>query len=303
MNATSGNPFSFNPTKLILAECTIGVAVNSLLLIVIIRNPLRNLRKRSWLTITNLAVADLLTSAATMLLSHYDMEERKEEGNILTLKFSYAFIHIGYSASFFMLLLFSIEVYIATKNPLHCHLILTRNKVLWASAGFWLLAVLIGSSHFWSDAYPMEIIIICIGVLELAVVVVIILRILVILNVRKSRRHIADQIQSGSHTSRLTVTFLLLFVVYMITAFPYFVIEQIHFLSHSKPEWKINFEHDFIVYYLPIAYVNFMVNPLIYAWRMPDYRRALVALVTCRKRLKRAPNVVVERGSLTLNST
>ena len=157
--------------------------------------------------------------------------------------------------------LFSIEVYIATKNPVHCYLILTRNNVSVASFGIWLAAIMIGSSQFWTDRFPFEILIACVGVLEVGVLVVIIIRILVVLNVRKSQRHIADYLTRD----RLTVTFLLLFVVYMIAAFPYAVAEQAHFLSHSKPEWKINFEHDFIVYYLPIFYINFMVNPLIYA--------------------------------------
>ena len=102
---------------------------------------------------------------------------------------------------------------------------------------------------------------------------------------RRNRREIGQFMTEGSQTDNgLTVSFLLLFVVYLVTAFLYFVVEQVHMLWHMKPEWNVSFDHAAITYAQPLAYINYVINPLIYAYRMPDYRNSLISLVTCRKR-------------------
>ena len=286
MNKTptdTGDLYPFNPIPAVLTESIIGAILNSLLLIVIIRNPLKNLRKRGCLTITSLAIADLIANVGTIGLCFYDNEEREDPKYFWPVKSYYAIVHAGFSASFFMLFLLSIEVYIVTRYPLTAHLKLTKRKTLWAIILLWLAAVILASSNFWQNDYPLVVMIVVVIALEIAVMGVLIFRILVILNVRRNRREIA-QLMPGSQTDNgLTVSFLLLFVVYLVTAFPYFVVEQVHFLWHIKQDWNISFDHAAIAYTAPLAHINYLINPLIYAYRMPDYRNGLISLVTCRK--------------------
>lgn len=284
MNTTpteSGDPFPFDPIPAVLAESIIGVLLNSLLLIVIIRNPLKNLRKRGCLTITSLAIADLLSNIGSIGLCFYD--DRENPKYFWPVKSYYAIAHAGFTASFFMLFLLSIEVYIVTRYPLTAHLKLNKRKTLWIIILLWLAAVVLASSNFWQNDYPFETFIIVVFALEIAVMAVLLFRVLIILNVRRNRREIA-QLMPGSQTDNgLTVSFLLLFVVYLVTAFPYFVVEQVHLLWHIKPDWNISFDHAAIAYTAPLAHINYFINPLIYAYRMPDYRNGLISLVSCRK--------------------
>ena len=53
-----------------LVECALGIISNSLLLLLTYSNPLNNLRKSSWITITNLALADLLTSILSIFFCY-----------------------------------------------------------------------------------------------------------------------------------------------------------------------------------------------------------------------------------------
>ncbi len=278
------DPFSFNPAPIVLAECIFGVVVNSLLLIIIIRNPLRNLRKRGCLTITSLAIADLISNVGSIGLCFYDSKSRQDPANFWPVKSYYATVHIGFSASFLMLFLLSVEVYIITKYPLTAHLMLTRRRTVWIIIVLWLVSMLIASSNFWTSDYPFAVFIVVLSVLEISVMAVITFRVLVILNMRRNRREIARLMPQGSaNDNGLTVSFLLLFVVYLVTAFPYLVAEQVHLLWHAKPEWNISFNHDVIVYILPLVHINYLINPIIYAYRIPDYRNGLISLLTCRK--------------------
>jgi hypothetical protein len=282
--------YSFNTTPIVLAECIFGVVVNFLLLITIIRDPLKNLRKRGFLTITNLAIADLISNVGGIGLCFYDNKARLDPANFWPVKSYYAIVHVGFSASFLMLFLLSVEVYIFTKFPLTAHLMLTKRRKVWIIMFLWLASFLIASSNFWSSEYPFSVFIVVLFVLEVAVMAVIIFRVLVILNMRRNRREIARLMPEGSANDHgLTISFLLLFVVYLVTAFPYLVAEQVHFLWHTKPEWNISFNHDVIAYSTPLLHINYLINPIIYAYRMPDYRNSLIALLACRKPTHGAP--------------
>ena len=283
----SVNEYPFNLAPVMLTECIIGVLLNSLLLIVIIRNPLKNLRKRGCGTITSLGIADLVTNLGGIGLCFYDYKSRGDLVNPCAwpVKLLFAIVHAGFSASFFMLFLLSVEVYIVTRYRLTAHIKLTKRKKVWAIIFLWLTAIFLGISNFWREDYLRLVFLILSPVVEIAVMTVIIFRILVILNMRRNRREIGQFMTEGSQTDNgLTVSFLLLFIVYLVTAFPYFVVEQVHMLWHMKPEWNVSFDHAAIAYAQPLAYINYVINPLIYAYRMPDYRNSLISLLTCRKR-------------------
>ena len=196
-NNTPTNPvneYPFNLAPVMLTECIIGVLLNFLLLIVIICNPLKNLRKRGCGTITSLAIADLVTNVGGIGLCFYDY---KSPGDLVNpwawpVKLLFAIVHAGFSASFFMLLLLSVEVYIVTRYRLTAHIKLTKRKKVWAIILLWLAAIFLGFSNFLREDYLRLVFLILSPVVEIAVMTVIIFRILIILNMRRNRREIGQ---------------------------------------------------------------------------------------------------------------
>ena len=80
---------------------------------------------------------------------------------------------------------------------------------------------------------------------------------------------------------KLTVVVLLLVGILGLTVLPYLLASQISlgytlFCQCNEPQLLTKF----VNYYFPIELLNFAVNPLVYAWRLPQYRRSLRYLFT-----------------------
>ena len=90
-------------------------------------------------------------------------------------------------------------------------------------------------------------------------------------NVVKSKEKI-----SCSQQDKLTAVVLLLVGILALTVLPYLLASQIQigyliFCKCRPPKVLMNFTH----YFFPVELLNFAVNPLVYAWRLPQYRRSL----------------------------
>ena len=257
-----------------------GVIFNGLLVIVIILDPLRILRKGAWVTIINLAFADLLTSVGTGLLSKIDLLPLNGHSQIiLTLNWINLVQNTGVSASFFLLTLLTVETYVITKFPLHRKLILTRKKVSVACTCTWLVAILLGALPFYAGENSSQIYIAWIGILELSVAILVFFKILVILEIIKSRRSFLNS-RNNVRQKTIAKTVISLNIILVVTALPYFVGKQLEFLARLKIVGGNYLFRNFSYYYLPVASVNFIVNPVFYAWRLPDYRNTLKAIFT-----------------------
>ncbi|XP_028402616.1 cholecystokinin receptor type A-like [Dendronephthya gigantea] len=95
-------------------------------------------------------------------------------------------------------------------------------------------------------------------------------------NIMKSKE------KSGpSQQDKLTAVVLLLVGILAVTILPYLLASQIIlgyviFCKCPPPQVLLLFHY----YYLPIELLNFAVNPLVYAWRLPQYRRSLRYMCT-----------------------
>ena len=108
---------------------------------------------------------------------------------------------------------------------------------------------------------------------------------------RKKFLHVAQNILKTREKSRniqqenkLTAVVLLLVGVLALTVLPYLLASQIIvayyiFCKCPVPEGLMKFS----IIYFPIELLNFAVNPLIYAWRLPQYRRTLKYLCARRQ--------------------
>ena len=267
-----------------LVECALGIISNSLLLFLTYSNPLNNLRKSSWITITNLAVADLLTSILSIFFCHPVYELALLPERDIQHACTEVLLHIGYASSFFLLMLFAIERYIAIKHPFESGNILTRKRIFlacllcWAAAIGCALPIILRSQEFIIALY---------GILEFSALVMILFQVLIIKGIKEASRHLEDGSTRKAHMKNVSTTIVILILVLMVTTFPYFIAKQVEFLYRDYPNlFTGKVARLFPYYYFPIACLNFIVNPFIYALRLPDYRNALRELLN-RKLLKR----------------
>ena len=226
MNTT---PFDLS-LSMVLSQSITGLMLNSILLVVITRNPPTKLRKRGCLNIRSSAIADLITNVGNIGLCLYPGEARDDPNNMWPVKSYYIIAHAGFTAAFFMLFLLSIEVYILRRYPLTAHLKLTKRKTLWVIILLWLAAFAVASSNSRQrqNYYPDTILIIHAIGLMIAVTAVLMFRVVVLLmNLRRYRGKIA-QLPKGLKTdNRLTGLFLLLLFVYVVSMLPYITLRSL----------------------------------------------------------------------------
>ena len=261
---------------------------NALLIMAIIIDPLRTLRKGAWLTILNLAFADLLTTAAAIILYSIPRLQIKLSHRLLWNFIFEVVLNSGYSASFFFLTLWNMEVFVITKYPLHCKSILTKTKVRIACALAWLMGTAMGCLAFVKQfELCMKLLVAWIGILELAVLIQVIFKILIIMAIVKGRKSLSNSYKSGKHNN-VAKTVIILNAVLMLTAFPYFISLQIWYVSRLGVIDIPVFMNQFAQYYFPVGLINGVVNPFVYAWRLPDYRRTLLACLRKRRSSSRS---------------
>ena len=259
-----------------LVECAIGIIVNTLLLVVIISNPLNNLRKSSWVTISNLALADLLTSVTSIPFFKPEII-----ANVTAEFWANASFFMGHSSSFFFLLLFSVERYVVVKYPIKSHSILTKTRVYVACLTCWGVAITIGGTFLYRGSNQYKLNVLMYGVLELAAVLMIVFTVLLIVEVKAaSRRDVAHKRRVGQARDISMVLIIIVFI-FMVTTFPYFIMKQFEAFARENPR-LFRCKSECPYYYFPVACLNFVVNPFIYAWHLPEYRCAVVALFTKR---------------------
>ena len=183
-----------------------------------------------------------------------------------------------------LLAFFSLQVYAVTKFPYKARHFWTRTKVVLCCVGIWLLAGLLGLNFIFiflhldidkhNNWWTVQAVVWCI-----IVIIQIVLKILTCWEIFKTRRNSGPS-QSSKHR-QITTTVMIMVTIQMFTAFPFVVILQ---LQHDVFSLNPHLLREIMTYFLPIAYLNFCVNPIIYFLRLPDYRSSLLSLCGCRKR-------------------
>ena len=271
----------------------IGAFLNILLIIAFLADPLKVLRRGVWITILNLAFADLISCVANFLdvglISEFDVTDS------MTFRIVRFFLTFGVSASFMLLATLTVETYVVTKYPIKGRVMLTRKKTVILCAMAWFLAMPLGLSniaYLFTDNFSrlMKIYIAQIAVLELTVIIQVILKVLIICEIMKSRRNInthqqQQQQRRNNKHKEIAKTIIILNVILIVTALPYLVSKQLEFIWKLRVVGEDQLLWRFSNYYEPIAAINYLANPILYALRLPDYRRTLRAPFTKCKSL------------------
>lgn len=290
-------------TTMIISLC--GIISNCFLLVVFAADPLRCLRNISSGLILNLCIADFLTAIMIFLwtTTHWNWASEKF-GQIV-----FCLVWFGYSASFLTIALLSLERYIVIRHIWSADTIITKRRTTYAVAMIWLISAV---SFIRLDHEKLSIhMFILSSIFELCVLVVIIFYIK-LWAIR--RRHDALQEHRAliKRENRLTKVVFTLIVLLVLTTLPLiFLYQLLHGLLLFCGSHCIDKEMRYIpVYLTPVFAVNFALNPAIYGWRLPKYRRsfsALCAIITRRPARQKLDKIEVkkrnETQSLEMNAT
>ena len=271
-----------------LTELIVIVLINLFTLATFARN--RHLRKRSTYLVINLTIADSLLGVAAVLLTI--LESRiLESHNILGEHFNwYAFLYLTLdslfpAASLANLSLISLERLHATIYPFrHC---LISEQVYFTVITFsWLLALLF--------AFMMAILVVLRAQFTLffyifasycfiTVLIITVSYVIIILNVKSSPQ--SNIFGSKLLTEKkLSITLFVMTVASFLTILPWAVWVAIssNIWCELSPAITYRFHLTFSALYL----CNSIVNPIIYALRMQEFRKAASKVCCCRESMR-----------------
>ena len=277
-----------------LTECVAIVTLNVITIIVFIKN--RYLRKRSTYLVTNLAVADMFVGGIATYDLFFEVGAKCNMWRYISAEHWADYVLVTLLRFFTLSSLtniaaISVERLHATLRPFRHRLI--KNwvyaliiAVVWATAGLVSIALIVllkfeGSSYH--DYLFIPFVAICLLVICISYATIII----------KVRCGAQPQHHgAASRERKLTMTLLIVTIVSLVLYLP----DMIYHLLNSTTDIisamsKASSErlHDIMNV---LYYGNSLVNPIIYAIRMPEYRSAVLALFRRRPQPQRQVAVI-----------
>ena len=274
----------------VATECVAIVTLNIITIIVFIKN--RNLRKRSTYLVINLAVSDMLVGGVATPDLFYSV------GAVFCNIWKYNLLHpwAGYVqgvlnhlfpySSLINIAAISVERLHATLRPFRHRLIkkwvyALIIAVIWVTTGL-LTNVLFnvkGLNYYFflrNSFIAICLIVICISYAT------------IIIKVRCGAQ--PQHHGAASRERKLTMTLLIVTVISLLLYLPHIIILYLPFTSEFKMSSSMANSVSLAIWVL--FYANSLVNPILYAIRMPEYRSAVLALFRRRPQPQRQVAVI-----------
>ena len=270
-----------------LAESVAIVTLNLCTIIVFIRN--RNLRKRSTYLMINLAVIDMFVGGVVGYQLFYWPGEDCNLWKGQSIEYG-AFIFrevlrngLPYG-SLTNITIIALERVHATFLPFR-HRALKKwvygltIAVVWVTSGltsvFYILLSLFEELQY---AYYLEV-----TFLSICLLIICVCYTSIVIKVRYGAQ--PQHHGAASRERKLTMALLIVTVVSLLLCLPYVVYFFVSFNSKSEMFWSLQFHLGYTMVFLLFA--NSLVNPILYAIRMPEYRSAFLALFRRRAQQQR----------------
>ena len=261
-----------------LAESVAIVTLNLCTIIVFKKN--RNLRKRSTYLVINLAVIDMFAGGSAV----YDFYRVGADCNVWKshsiegweLHILYVLLLLFPNSSLSNIAIIALERMHATFWPLR-HCVLKKSvygiiiAVIWVTAFLSALARIL-LYHFGELSNVYFYLRISLAVMCLLTVFVSYFSIVIKFRYGAQPEHHG----AGRRERKLTNTLLIVTVVSLLLYLPYVVCVLVIFISKSETVWSGPIHLQYAL--LSLFYGNSLVNPILYAIRMPEYRSAFLAL-------------------------
>ena len=272
---------------------SLAILFNGFLLFVLWRNKSPEFRTGTTYVIGNLALADCLTGVAVLF---YIMPFK------VIHKYQVPMVWTTIEASMLNLMVMSVERLLAFTFPFTMPSKPTLKRTFVLIGLIWLVSISCGVAvHFCKDPAQFGLTV----VFEISVLVFLIVHGVIFGYWRRRNRQFRvfsrdfskDTARKMKHSmhSNLTKVVLILILIVIITLLPYMIGLQLLFWSRLKLKPAIN-EADqhriqlFVHYFYPIELINFVANPVVFAWRLKRYRKAFLQAFACLKCLCFARN-------------
>ena len=275
-----------------LVESVAVVTLNLCTIIVFIRN--RNLRKRNTYLVINLAAVDILVGGIAV----YDLFYRPgiycnlwklhsfEVGTFIFILVLTAFFLFG---SLTNITIIALERLHATFRPLK-HRVLKKwvyrliIAVVWVTSGLVSIAFVLLLYFKKTVYYTLSL---YFAYISICLVIICVSYTSIVIKVRCGAQ--PQHHGAASRERKLTMTLLIVTVVSLLLYLPYVVTMLTIVVSKSDILRSLSPPVQFHLYYawLVLCYANSLVNPILYAIRMPEYRSAFLALFRKRPQQQR----------------
>lgn len=282
---------SLTITDFILA--TLTICGNLLLLITILFDPLRCLRTPTTYFIANLAFSDLLIG---LLIGYGNaVDEYLQYADEGKPKWIATVINIGGGATLvsgiWTVIALALDRYVAVTDPLHYSERVTTRRVVLYILLSWLLAMALPVPYLFArQSWPIVLLIFShthftIPVLLLLVVYFRIFRSLSRRRLGLLRLTASISTMTLRHTleseKKTTSTSLVILILFCASFLPFYVkIQILNFCKCLDSKTYRNFS--FVVH--TFLYLSSLMDPFIYAWRVPKFRRSLRECFKIKKR-------------------
>ena len=244
----------------------LSLLINGILLVILYLDPLKKFRTTTSYLIISLTISDFLTGGLAWAYAYNCVD-------------TFCVLHIIFSAtilsSLFMIFFMACERFVAVTYPLQAKSLITRPRIRLFIAANWLASTVLGGlvgglpdpEHKYLE-FSLFIIIVILVLVLVVIYFMIIWR-------TKHRPTISSEamctrgLRIIQREQRLTRALFLLIAVLMVTIVPYFTARTVDtgYFIFSDPIDGL--------YYFPVVLLNFVLNPIIYAWRLQDYRQSL----------------------------
>ena len=272
-----------NIAVLVIGICVI--VINGILLLVMLLDPLKCFRRPSMYFVISLSLSDLFTGIASCMFAMTKYVSSKYFFIIPR-----SVIWASVQNSFVTILLMAIERLIAIRYPIKAKSIITTRRILIAITVTWLISILLGVGVSLPQPYGQYIMFVYL--VECFLIILIMLgiyfRMIVLLRdsfrvfhgkqfTRHSRTQSGQKPAVSTYQRSLNVVVFYLALVLIITVLPHLILGQIYLgydFFYPQKEKPVALQcAPYITF--PVELLNFLLNAVIYVYRLPQFRAAL----------------------------
>jgi len=274
-------------TSLAVLGFILAIAItagNSMLLYTIYKDPRKSLRSAPGFLITNLTVADLLLGLLNLSIVAVRDVYRSQLINMPFLGILKAFMYIVFMTTLFVscntIIVMSATCYVAINQPLEYKTIVTTKRIKICIAVLWIMGLgtcLLPVAGLSQQTFVM------IYLHTHATIPAILLTVIYVKVFRAVARRTRELQQSGydklatkslERERNMVVVVIIILALFYITYMPQYITLHLLYFCNSCQQ-SVTF-HEIDVALSRFVYLSSAINPFVYAWRVPKYRKALI---------------------------
>ena len=274
------NSYEFAYSKLPLITISVlGVALNILLLVAFLKDPLKCFKNSGTYLVMNLAVSDCLTCLFAPFFLVWDV--------IPGWYWIFEFLVMWFgTASFVSIASISIDRFLLVAYPIKHHIKMKRKFIVLWLAAIWIMSCTPPLRRLFYDRENNQRIAVYIFAVSMIVTSAVVYA-FTYWKLKKQEKNVALQNSRESRAQEIRIqkekkflnTIVIIACVAFLSTVPSIVFFQIY---DSFTWWNDILVKIFIEIFRFIFYTNFAVNPIIYVIRLPNYRKTFY-LLYCRR--------------------